>query len=32
MSRLHMQLAPNLALPRKRGRECDGMRVDEVIK
>ena len=40
MSRIHMQLAPTLALlrfkcslvPRKRRRECEGVRADEVIR
>ena len=32
MSRLHMQLAPTLALPRKRGRARVGERADEVIR
>ena len=32
MSRLHIQLAPTLALPRKRRREWKGVRADEVIR
>ena len=32
MSSLHMQLVPTLALPRKRGREYEGVRMDKVIR
>ena len=32
MARLHMHLAPTLALPRKRGREGEVVRADKVNK